>query len=171
MTYQGLFDLAKQFLDPYDNESYGKGEDPLCIDTLIAESNAGSVRWMNGLAEKPFALQKIDDGDMQDYQLPLRGWTVEETFQKEEEESMRLIQEEAERAAAAALAKEQESIEAPEVIMASSSSSIMETEFEETSPVDDDELIDEELCSVDEDEDLTMEEALEKMDECTEKVP
>ena len=41
VSYQGLFDLAKQFLDPYDNESYGKGEDPLVVDTLIAETNAG----------------------------------------------------------------------------------------------------------------------------------
>ncbi len=82
--YQGLFDLAKQFLDPYDNESYGKGEDPFRIDTLIAETNAGSIRWMNGLAEKPFAYKEIESGDTVDYQLPLRGWTVEETDEMEE---------------------------------------------------------------------------------------
>jgi hypothetical protein len=57
LSYQGLFDLAKQFLDPYDNESYGKGEDPLVVDTLIAETNAGSVRWMYGLAEYPISSQ------------------------------------------------------------------------------------------------------------------
>ena len=44
LFYQGLFDLAKQFLDPYDNENYGAGDDPLVVDTLIAETNAGSVR-------------------------------------------------------------------------------------------------------------------------------
>jgi hypothetical protein len=86
MFYQGLFDLAKQFLDPYDNENYGKGEDPLCIDTLIAETNAGSVRWMNGLEKCPFTYDKVVRGDLTDYQLPRRGWTVEEVREKEEKE-------------------------------------------------------------------------------------
>ena len=71
-------DLAKQFLDPYDNENYGKGEDPLVVDTLIAETNAGSTRWMDGLAEMPVASQKIRDGDLSEYILPRRGYTVEE---------------------------------------------------------------------------------------------
>jgi len=84
MFYQGLFNLAKQFLDPYDNESYGKGEDPLCIDTLIAETNSGSVRWMNGLAQHPVAYEKLKDGDMLDYQLPMRGWTIDEMRERDE---------------------------------------------------------------------------------------
>lgn len=54
MFYQGLLNLAKQFLDPYDNELYGRGEDPLCVDTLVAETNAGSLRYMHSLEEKPF---------------------------------------------------------------------------------------------------------------------
>jgi hypothetical protein len=85
VSYQGLFDLAKQFLDPYDNESYGKGEDPLVVDTLIAETNAGSVRWMNGLNQFPLSSQRIKDGELSDYLLPLRGYTIEELAQMEEE--------------------------------------------------------------------------------------
>ena len=85
ISYQGLFDLAKQFLDPYDNENYGKGEDPLCVDTLIAETNAGSVRWMNGFNEMPFSAQRLYDGELHPYLLPTRGYTVEEVNQMEEE--------------------------------------------------------------------------------------
>jgi hypothetical protein len=113
VSYQGLFDLAKQFLDPYDNENYGKGEDPLCVDTLIAETNAGSVRWMYGFEELPFSAQRLKDGELYDYLLPVRGYSVEELAQMEEEriqkekeleeqrrrDEERLKQEEAERLA------------------------------------------------------------------------
>jgi hypothetical protein len=85
MFYQGLFDLAKQFLDPYDNENYGKGEDPLCVDTLIAETNSGSVRWMNGFDRQPFSSQKLRDGELFEYLLPRRGYSVEELVQIEED--------------------------------------------------------------------------------------
>ncbi|KAL7532202.1 hypothetical protein ACHAXR_004485, partial [Thalassiosira sp. AJA248-18] len=77
MFYQGLFDLAKQFLDPYDNENYGKGDDPLVIDTLIAESNAGSVRWMNSFQQQPWNNQLLRDGELYDSILPLWGYSVE----------------------------------------------------------------------------------------------
>ncbi|KAL3920854.1 MAG: hypothetical protein SGILL_003049 [Bacillariaceae sp.] len=85
ISYQGLFDLAKQFLDPYDNENYGRGEDPLCVDTLIAETNAGSVRWLYGFEEMPYSAQRVNDGEMYDYLLPVRGYSVEELAQMEEE--------------------------------------------------------------------------------------
>ncbi|KAL3907737.1 MAG: hypothetical protein SGILL_008752, partial [Bacillariaceae sp.] len=85
ISYQGLFDLAKQFLDPYDNENYGRGEDPLCVDTLIAETNAGSVRWLYGFEEMPYSAQRVADGELYDYLLPVRGWSVEELAQMEEE--------------------------------------------------------------------------------------
>lgn len=85
ISYQGLFDLAKQFLDPYDNETYGKGEDPLSVDTLIAETNAGSVRWMYGFEEMPFNAEQIKRGDLKDSLLPVRGYTVEDLAQMEEE--------------------------------------------------------------------------------------
>ncbi|KAL7564626.1 hypothetical protein ACA910_009316 [Epithemia clementina (nom. ined.)] len=83
ITYQGLFDLAKQFLDPYDNESFGKGEDPLVVDTLIAETNAGSIRWMNSLKEFPISSQRIQAGDLSEYLLPIRGFSVAELEQRE----------------------------------------------------------------------------------------
>jgi hypothetical protein len=89
LSYQGLFDLAKQFLDPYDNENYGKGEDPLSVDTLIAETNAGSVRWMYGFEEMPFSQDKVKDGDLYDYLLPVRGYSLEELAQMEEEKLQR----------------------------------------------------------------------------------
>lgn len=86
MFYQGLFDLAKQFLDPYDNENYGKGDDPLVVDTLITETNAGSVRWMNSFQQQPWNKQLLKDGEMSALILPLRGYTVEEVLEKEERE-------------------------------------------------------------------------------------
>ena len=89
LSYQGLFDLAKQFLDPYDNENYGKGDDPLCVDTLVAETNSGSVRWMNGFDQMPFSAQRIKDGELFDYQLPTRGYSVDELVQMEEERAQR----------------------------------------------------------------------------------
>ena len=85
MSYQGLFELAKHFLDPYDNENYGKGDDPLSVDTLIAETNSGSVRWMNSFAQMPFSKQAIVQGKLDDSLLPLRGYTVEEAARLEEE--------------------------------------------------------------------------------------
>ena len=85
VSYQGLFDLAKQLLDPYDNESYGKGEDPLVVDTLIAETNAGSLRWMNGLERMPVSAERIRGGDLSDYLLPHRGFSLSELDQMEAE--------------------------------------------------------------------------------------
>ncbi|GKZ01478.1 hypothetical protein MPSEU_001098400 [Mayamaea pseudoterrestris] len=98
ISYQGLFDLAKQLLDPYENESYGKGEDPLVVDTLIAETNAGSVRWLNGLEQYPVSHQKVKDAELSDMQLPLRGYTVEEA-EELEAERLRKERERAERKA------------------------------------------------------------------------
>jgi len=86
MFYQGLFDLAKQFLDPYDNENYGKGDDPLVIDTLIAETNAGSVRWMNSFVQQPWNRQLLNDGELYDSILPLRGYSVEDLAEMEAQE-------------------------------------------------------------------------------------
>eukprot|EP00587_Corethron_hystrix_P001577 CAMPEP_0113328384 /NCGR_PEP_ID=MMETSP0010_2-20120614/19989_1 /TAXON_ID=216773 ORGANISM="Corethron hystrix, Strain 308" /NCGR_SAMPLE_ID=MMETSP0010_2 /ASSEMBLY_ACC=CAM_ASM_000155 /LENGTH=1182 /DNA_ID=CAMNT_0000189705 /DNA_START=372 /DNA_END=3919 /DNA_ORIENTATION=- /assembly_acc=CAM_ASM_000155 len=85
--YQGLFDLAKQFLDPYDNENYGRGDDPLCIDTLIAETNAGSVRWMNGFDQLPFSAAKVKKGDLSDYILPISGYSVSELEEQQKIEA------------------------------------------------------------------------------------
>ena len=169
MFYQGLFDLAKQFLDPYDNENYGKGDDPLCIDTLIAETNAGSIRWMNGLAAKPFLYKHVKDGDMLEYQLPTRGWTVEETMQREEESMIEAANREIERAemlAAQTAAEEVDLISTP-----IPEPEPLEVEIDEDleALMRGDEEVDDE-CEVD-NENLTMAEALEIIEECTEKVP
>mmetsp|Transcript_308 Transcript_308/g.508 ORF Transcript_308/g.508 Transcript_308/m.508 type:complete len:669 (+) Transcript_308:81-2087(+) len=167
MFYQGLFDLAKQFLDPYDNENYGKGDDPLCIDTLIAETNAGSVRWMNGLAAKPFALEKIKMGDTLDYQLPLRGWTVEET--DEREENARIERERMELEAGAAWQATMNDDQAMLPLFERKILEVDEDVEEIMTKGGDGQVLDE--CQSVTQENMTMEEALEQMEECTEKVP
>jgi len=168
MFYQGLFNLAKQFLDPYDNESYGKGEDPLCIDTLIAESNAGSVRWMNGLASTPYSVEKLRQGNMLQYQLPLRGWTIEQTTERKQEEMIVNTKKEAEEA-------ERIRVEETERKLAEEATLVKPPTFLEIEITEDvEELMrgdDDDVCLTLDDENLTMEEALEKMEECTEKVP
>mmetsp|Transcript_47324 Transcript_47324/g.51099 ORF Transcript_47324/g.51099 Transcript_47324/m.51099 type:complete len:1022 (-) Transcript_47324:154-3219(-) len=113
ISYQGLFDLAKQFLDPYDNESYGRGEDPLCVDTLIAETNAGSIRWLYGFEELPFSAQRLNDGELYEYLLPVRGYSVEELDQMEEEriERERQLEEQRKREDEEAAAAEAERVE------------------------------------------------------------
>ena len=110
MFYQGLFDLAKQFLDPYDNENYGKGDDPLCVDTLVAETNSGSVRWMYGFEEQPFSSQRLRDGELFEYLLPVRGYSVEELAEMEEERQLKEkeLQEKREREEAERIKREKE---------------------------------------------------------------
>lgn len=92
--FAGLFDLAKQFLDPYDNENYGKGDDPMIVDTLIAETNAGSVRWINSFHMQPWSRKLLDDGELYDSLLPLRGYSVEELEEKEAQEEMERMEKE-----------------------------------------------------------------------------
>lgn len=83
--YQGLFDLAKQFLDPFHNENFWQGDDPLVVDTLIAETNAGSVRWMNALETMPIPYQSIRRGYLDEYILPEEGYTPAEAARMEAE--------------------------------------------------------------------------------------
>lgn len=58
------------------------------VDTLIAETNAGSVRWMHGLAEMPLSPIKVREGDLSEYLLPLRGFSVDELKYKQEEKQL-----------------------------------------------------------------------------------
>ncbi len=51
--FQGLFNLAKAFYDPFAND-LALDSDYLVIDTLISETNAGSRRWLHGAARLPF---------------------------------------------------------------------------------------------------------------------
>lgn len=85
MTYQGLFDLAKRFLDPFHNESFWNGFDPIRVDTLIAETNAGSRRWMLGLEDMPIPMNVIQEGgsDLDLFILPDEGRTAEEVSEME----------------------------------------------------------------------------------------
>jgi len=85
MTYQGLFDLSKRFLDPFHNESFWSGFDPIRVDTLIAETNSGSLRWMYGLEDMPIPLKIIEEGgsNLDLFVLPDEGISVEEVAQME----------------------------------------------------------------------------------------
>ena len=91
MFYQGLVDLAKQFLDPYDNENYGRGYDPICVDTLIAETNAGSVRWMNAFEFQPWSARGIRHGNMNNVILPIRGYSLKELQAIKDEEQNSIV--------------------------------------------------------------------------------
>jgi len=50
--YRGFLQLSKSFLDPFGNED--SVSENFSISCLIAESNAGSVRWSDALQELPF---------------------------------------------------------------------------------------------------------------------
>ncbi|CAB9496336.1 expressed unknown protein [Seminavis robusta] len=84
-SYQGLFDLAKQFLDPFHNENFWKGEDALVVETLVAETNAGSTRWMYSLDEMPISYNTIRSGQLEDYILPDEGFSKEDADVASEE--------------------------------------------------------------------------------------
>ncbi|KAL9188287.1 hypothetical protein ACHAXT_006665 [Thalassiosira profunda] len=88
-TYQGLFDLAKRFLDPFNNESFWSGHDPIRVDTLIAETNSGSRRWMFGLEDMPVPLNSITTGagDLDSFILPDEGISVADLESVEESTS------------------------------------------------------------------------------------
>ena len=53
LFYQGLYDLGKHFLDPFDNEGTSTVTDPMNLDTMICETNGGSVRWYPGAKVAP----------------------------------------------------------------------------------------------------------------------
>ena len=76
-SYQGLFDLAKQLLDPFHNENFWQGQDALVVNTLIAETNAGSMRWMYCLDEMPISYESIRKGKLDDFILPEEGFSRE----------------------------------------------------------------------------------------------
>jgi hypothetical protein len=78
ICFRGLFDLSKQFLDPFHNENFWKGEDPLMVNTFLAETNAGSLRWVNGLDAFPIPSRHLNTDEMKQYVLPDQGYTVEE---------------------------------------------------------------------------------------------
>lgn len=52
-----------------------KGQDALVVNTLIAETNAGSMRWMYCLDEMPISYESIRKGNLDDFILPDEGFT------------------------------------------------------------------------------------------------
>ena len=54
LFYTGLFDLAKIFLDPLNNENFCGNSIFMDLGVLVRESNAGSTRWRNSGARLPF---------------------------------------------------------------------------------------------------------------------
>ena len=84
-AYQGLFDLAKQLLDPFHNENFWKGDDALVVETLVAETNAGSTRWMWCLDEMPISYSTIRTGLLEDFILPDEGFSKENADAANEE--------------------------------------------------------------------------------------
>ena len=53
LFYRGFLVLSKSFLDPFGNEdSLSENFNVMC---LVAETNAGSVRWFTGIDELPFS--------------------------------------------------------------------------------------------------------------------
>ena len=53
LFYEGLLDLAKVFLDPLNNEDFCEGGIDMDLGVLVRETNASSLRWMNGASVLP----------------------------------------------------------------------------------------------------------------------
>ena len=54
------------------------------VSTLIADTNAGSMRWFYGLEDMPLSMSMIKSGNIDDYILPDEGFTVEEAAARED---------------------------------------------------------------------------------------
>ena len=69
-------------------QSFWSGFDPIRVDTLIAETNSGSLRWMEGLEDMPIPLRSIQEGgsNLDLFVLPDEGISVEEVAQIEASE-------------------------------------------------------------------------------------
>jgi hypothetical protein len=90
ICYQGLFDLSKRFLDPFYNESFWSGDDPLLVDTLLAEVNAGTVRWQSGFSVSPMSSRAFLTADgLDNFILPDEGFTREQAALNAEQERLK----------------------------------------------------------------------------------
>ena len=60
--YRGLLELSKSFLDPFGNRrvSYSGLTSDISVDTLIGESNAGSLIWPQAAKTMPFDMPLAD---------------------------------------------------------------------------------------------------------------
>lgn len=62
---------------------------------MIAETNAGSVRWLSAFEFQPWSARGIRRGDMKDIILPIRGYSVKELKErKEAQEAEAFLQDE-----------------------------------------------------------------------------
>ena len=57
----------------------------MVVNTFIAETNAGSVRWMNGLEKFPLLNHDIKTGNLQQFILPVRGYSTEMADEREQQ--------------------------------------------------------------------------------------
>mmetsp|Transcript_15185 Transcript_15185/g.20359 ORF Transcript_15185/g.20359 Transcript_15185/m.20359 type:complete len:103 (-) Transcript_15185:197-505(-) len=58
LFFQGLLNLSKLFLDPFDNsKAHCQQVDPVQVNTLIQESNIDSIQFWRGLVNLPKAVQ------------------------------------------------------------------------------------------------------------------
>jgi hypothetical protein len=71
-------------LDPFYNENFWNGDDALAVDTLIAETNAGSLRWMYSLDQMPIPYSNFAKADLDAYILPDEGYTSKEALARTE---------------------------------------------------------------------------------------
>ena len=76
--FQGLFNLAKYFLTPFH-----RSESSFFVDSIIAETNAKSLRWMNSLSVMPITTGNIEDGHLDDHVLPKDGVSIREADKAE----------------------------------------------------------------------------------------
>lgn len=63
------------------------------MDTLLAETNSGSVRWIYGLEEMPLPYQSLANANLQEYILPDEGYSDEEIRARIEEEKAKEVAE------------------------------------------------------------------------------
>jgi hypothetical protein len=79
--------LSKQFLDPYHNENFWSGDDALLVDTLLAEVNAGTVRWRSGLDNMPITSDAfVKTNQLDQFILPDEGYTREQAAENAEQQ-------------------------------------------------------------------------------------
>ena len=58
------------------------------------QTNAGSIRWLNGFEYQPFSASKIRQGRLEDSLLPIQGYSTQELSErKEKEEQAQAIEE------------------------------------------------------------------------------
>jgi hypothetical protein len=65
LFYRGLLELSKSFLDPFGNRRVSNSglSSDISVDTLLGESNAGSLIWPQGAKQLPFTFDAPRDAN------------------------------------------------------------------------------------------------------------